>query len=96
MRIAQFLAARFIITHKEILAQFSFDLIALHNLTELCNIMFRLINLVLRIFSRDGKATTEHENTICFTVTDATLRFYTHGDYVAELYKHFLAFFMNA
>jgi len=76
MRIAVFLVARFIITYKEILAQFSFDLIALHNLKELCNIMFRLINLVLRIFSRDGKATTKHENTICFTVNDVTTILY--------------------
>ena len=76
MRIAVFLVARFIITYKEILAQFLFDLIALHNLKELCNIMFRLINLVLRIFSRDGKATTKHENTICFTVNDVTTILY--------------------
>jgi len=73
MRIVAFLVAR-IITHKEILIQFSltFDLIALHNYKELCNIMFHLINLMLRIFSRDGKVTTKHESTICFTVNDAT------------------------
>jgi len=34
--------------------------------------MFRLISLMLRIFSRDGKATIKHESTICFTVNDAT------------------------
>lgn len=86
MRIAAFIATRFIITHKEILAQFSFDLIALHNSKELCNIMFRLINLALRIFSRDSKATTEHESTICFPVNDVTMRLYIYGDYVAQSY----------
>lgn len=56
--------------------------------------MFRLINLVLRIFSRDSKATTEHENTICFPVNDVTMRLYTYGDYVVRRYINIFLHFL--
>lgn len=79
---------------KEILTQFLFDLIALHNSKELCNIMFLLINLVLRIFSRDGKIRQTNTTNDLFYRQWRNEQTYDH--YAAKLYKYFLALLTNA
>lgn len=57
--------------------------------------MFHLINLVLRIFSRAGKAT--RPGTIGFSRrSDATNAiFYIYDDYAAKLHKHFPVFLVR-
>lgn len=59
--------------------------------------MFRLINLVLRIFSRDEKTRqpTHHDKRSVLRQW-RNEQFYTYDHYAVKLYKYFLALLTNA